>query len=455
MIGGGIAGLAAAWELRNDAEVTVFEPGRLGGRIRTTPFSGHPVEEGPDAFITRQPDAARLAGEVGLGDQLVAPAAGRSMLWHAGRLRPLPDGLMLGVPTDIGTLLRSRILSPAGLARAAMEPLVPRSRHPERMTVRQLIGGRFGSQVADRLVDPLIGGISAGSTAELAAAAVAPQLVAAAQRRRSLLLGLRHTPDGPGPGGPGPGSPGPVFLTIDGGLGRLVEALVGRLEDGGVRFRAEAATRVAPAGPGMVAVSPQEETFDGVVVATPAAVAADLLWPGQPSPLRGIPTSSVAIVTAAIPGLELPPGFNGFLVPRHPHLLMTACSFASNKWPHWADPGTALVRLSCGRRGDERHMTQDDAELTERLLDELGTCLGSQVQPAQTRVSRWPDAFPQFVVGHRERVGAAEGGLARSLPSVALAGASYSGVGLPACIASGRAAAARVRDASRSRAGTA
>ncbi len=453
IVGGGIAGLAAAWELvrPTDAagsgtvpvEVTVFEPGRLGGCIRTTEFAGHLVDEGPDAFLTRVPDAVQLCRQLGISDELVAPAAGRSMLWWNGRLRPLPEGLVLGVPRQLRPLITSGILSPTGVGRAALDLLLPRSRPPATLTVRELVADRFGPEVADRLVDPLVGGIHAGSTRDLAALEVVPQLVATAERSRSLLLGLRNAPERPAP----PAGPEqPVFLTPRRGMGRLVEVLVEALATAGTRFVTSAVTEVRDGAGGGVVVTPETDPFDAAVIATRAGTAAALLASAIDGPtLAGIPTASVAVVTLAVAGARFPPGVNGFLVPAGAGRLMTACSFASSKWPHWADPGQAVVRMSVGRYGDQRLLDLDDATLTERLLAELESALGTGLSPAESRVSRWPDAFPQYLLGHGDRINEVEAALAGRLPSVALAGASYRGSGIPACIISGRRAARLVR----------
>ena len=237
VIGGGIAGLAAAWELRGQAEVTVFEPDRLGGKILTTEFDGHLVDEGPDAFIARVPDALQLCREVGVEAELVSPGRGAGRAVVRGRLRPIPAGLVLGVPRQLGGVLRSGILSPTGMARAGLDLVLPRGRPPATLTVRELVAGRFGAQVADRLVDPLVGGIHAGSTATLGAAEVTPMIVAAAQRSRSLLLGLREAP---------PGESGPVFATLRRGLGQLVAAMIQRLQDHGTRFVSRAGRHGRP-----------------------------------------------------------------------------------------------------------------------------------------------------------------------------------------------------------------
>jgi oxygen-dependent protoporphyrinogen oxidase len=431
-VGGGIAGLAAAWELRSQAEVTVFEPGRLGGRILTTTFEDHPVDEGPDAFITRAPDALQLCREVGIEADLVSPAAGRALLWFGGRLRSIPDGLVLGAPRQLGGVLRSRILTPAGVARAACDLVLPRGRPPGTLTVRELVASRFGAQVADRLVDPLVGGIHAGSTASLGAAEVTPMLVSAAERSRSLLLGLRR---GPAPDG------SPVFATPRGGLAQLVTALVAQLETAGARFVAEAVDGVRAAPRGRIAVFPAPEPYDAAVIATPAPVTRSLLDLDGIEDLGRVRTASVVVVTMAFDGLVVPAGYSGFLVPRGEGRLMTACSFASNKWPHWASTGRSVLRVSAGRDGDRTALELDNDRLAGRLVDELSQALGREVSPAAVRVSRWPDAFPQYPVGHGRRVAAIENAVGAALPTVALAGASYHGSGLPACIASGRRAA--------------
>jgi oxygen-dependent protoporphyrinogen oxidase len=434
VVGGGIAGLAAAWELRDRAEVIVFEPDHLGGKLRTSTFAGAPIDEGPDAFLTRVPGAVALCDELGLGAELVAPQAGRTLLWWDGKLREIPGGLVLGVPRDLRPIVTSGLLSPLGSARAALDLVLPRRRVGDDATIDDLVGGRFGRQVAQRLVEPLLGSITAARTSELSAAASAPQLLAAATRSRSLLLALRaaasEAPDGP------------VFLAPKGGLSRLVDTLVSHLVSAGVTFRSSAVSLVKPSGGGLVDL--EGEQFDGAVLAVPARAAAALLGGLAPAGLAGVPITDVVLVTVDVAASELPvPGdVNGILVPPTAGTLMTACSFGSNKWPHWAvRSDRAVIRVSAGRHGDERPAQLDDDSLVNRLVDELGAALRRRLTPGEVRVSRWPGAFPLYRVGHLVRVAAMETDLARSLPSVALAGSSYRGTGIPACITSGRSAA--------------
>ncbi|HLY82471.1 MAG TPA: protoporphyrinogen oxidase [Acidimicrobiales bacterium] len=436
MVGGGIAGLAAAWELRDRADVTVFEPARLGGKLQTETFLGHLVDMGADAFIARVPEALALCEELGIDGDLVAPSATKALLWAGGRLRPLPDGLVLGVPGRLGPLLRSGILTPAGIVRASLDLVLPRTEWPDDLAVADLVAARFGRQVADRLVDPLLGGIHAGRTDRLSVEATAPQLATAARRSRSLLLGLRRSPSP---------APGPVFLAPRLGMQALVDRLVAALAEVGVGFVREEVVSLDDENGGLVRLEPGG-AFDRVVLAVPAATAAKLIKAVSPEAAAGlgdIRTASVALATLAYPaGLPIPQDASGFLVPRGEGRLMTACSFGSRKWPHWSDPDTDVLRVSAGRAGDDRPFELDDERLVERLDVEVSEALHTTASPSAWRVSRWPGAFPQYAVGHLRHVATIDAALRRAAPHLALAGASYRGSGIPACIASGRRGAA-------------
>lgn len=445
VVGGGIAGLSAAWQLvtdRSDVSVTVFEPEQLGGKIRTGTIAGGPVEDGPDAFITRVPDGIQLCRELGIEDELEPPAAGRALVWMGRNLRVLPDGLVLGVPGRLWPVLRARTLSIPALVRAGADLLLPTRSLPPDVSVAAVIGHRFGRQVVDRLVDPLLGGIHAGSTDLLSIDAVAPQLAHAARTHRSLLLGLRAMASP---------APGPMFAAPRSGLSRIVDRLVEELTARGVAWSphtAEPPTVV----PGQGWDVAPEGRFDGVILATPAADAARLLTGVSAAAsleLSGIRTASVAVVTLVYPAGSVvnPPGASGFLVPRAEGHLMTACSFASAKWPHWGSPDVTVLRASVGRDGDQRALELDDATLVSRVQAEVSLSLRPAESPVEWRVSRWPSSFPQYEVGHLERIRRIEAALSSDAPALALAGASYRGAGLPACIASGRAAARKVSDA--------
>jgi oxygen-dependent protoporphyrinogen oxidase len=457
IVGGGIAGLAAAWELRNDAEITIFEPGPLGGKVRTTNFDGRPVDEGADAFVTRDPAALRLCEELGLIDELVAPAAGRTLLWIGDRLRPLPEGLVLGVPKRLAPIASSGLLSLRGMLRAAGDLVLPTTAIDGDVSVAELIGRRFGTEVAERLVEPLVGGIHAARISDLSAAAVVPQLLGAARGSRSLLRALRAQ------GAPGaPSAATPMFLSPRDGVSQLTDRLAEQLQVAGVSIRRSAVGSVRPQKPthstgsrptGSRSTGSRPsgleidgEDFDGVVLATRATIAARLLASDAPPGLAELETTTVVLVTMSFSQSEVaaPEGVNGILVPPDAGRLMTALSFGSNKWPQWARPGRVVVRVSSGRHGDERAAAMHDEDLVASLVAELGTALGTPATPAAWRVSRWPDSFPLYRVGHLERVARWTSTLAAASPGVALAGSSYHGAGLPACIASGRQAAQRI-----------
>jgi oxygen-dependent protoporphyrinogen oxidase len=432
VVGGGITGLAAAWEaVQRGASVTVLEAApRLGGKIETDVVDGVPVDSGADAFLARVPWATDLCRELGLGPSLVSPAAGRALVWWRGRLRPLPEAMLLGVPTDVLGVARSGLLSPWGLARAALDFVLPASALDDDLSVADVVGRRLGRQVVERLVDPLVGGINAGRSDELSATAVVPQLVAAARAHRSLVVGARRSR-------PGGAVEGPVFVTVREGLGRLVERLGAALRDAGA---------VIETG---VAVSTLDDIEGPMVLAVPAGAAADLVRrrsPDAAEELASIRYASVALATFAYPADAFPAmaRASGFLVPRSEGRLLTACSFGTNKWPHWAPPGQVVVRASAGRVDDERAMALDDETLAQRLHAELVEAVGASAEPTVARVHRWAKAFPQYAVGHLDKVERIERALAERAPEVVVAGAAYRGLGIPACVKQGRDAAARL-----------
>lgn len=455
IIGGGISGLAAAWELakRPDVSVSVLEASDdFGGKLQTRPFGNLALDTGPDAFLARRPEATTLCKELGIADELVAPSASSALLWSRGRLRRLPEGLMLGVPTDFIAVARSGILSPLGLARAAIEPMLPGTALRGDAALGDLVRRRLGNEAHERLVDPLVGGINAGDTDHLSIRCVAPQLADLASSHRSLVLGSRAMqPPKPAPGQ----SSAPVFLTHPAGLGHVVEVLVDQLDKAGVELRrsthVKSLTRSTGSEGGYdIETDGLRETCDQVIVTTPAAITAELLGSIAPDAARffnSIEYASVALVALSYARSELPMALvgSGFLVPRGEGFLTTACSWASSKWSHLdaGEPDRVVLRVSAGRIGDTRAMSLGDQELIERLTDELGTLMNLRSVPLDARVTRWPRAFPQFEPNHLDRVAEMQSSLAETAPGIFVAGAALGGVGIPACIASGRQAAAK------------
>ncbi|MGZ4771674.1 MAG: protoporphyrinogen oxidase [Ilumatobacteraceae bacterium] len=432
VIGAGITGLAAAHAaLEDGALVTVLEAQpNVGGVIRTTPFAGHPaIDEGADAFLARVPWAVDLARAVSLGDSLTSPAVGRAAVWWNG-LHDIPEGLLLGLPTDLVGLARSGLLSRRGKLRAATEVLRRRS-DTTADSIGRYVRSRFGNEVHERLVDPLIGSIYAADTDDFSLATI-PQLAELASRSRSVLLAGRHRPAAPA---------GPVFYAPAAGMGAFVDAIYKSVIAGGGDVRCDApVTELATDGQKWRI---DGEEFDDVVLACPARVAAGLLEqidPSASSTLAAIPSAGVAMVTLTMPADQWPQrlhGLSGYLIPKPQQRLVTAVSFGSQKWAHWASPDHVVLRVSLGRDGlPALHLS--DHDLLAELHVELAVHLGLDAEPGDVRVSRWPNAFPQYRPHHVTAIAAVE----RSLPAgLAIAGASYHGIGIPACIRSGQHAA--------------
>ncbi len=426
VVGAGITGLAAGYEAaRAGAEVVVYEASeRAGGRIRTSELAGQPVDEGPDAFLARVPWALELCRELGLESELVSPAQRDAYVYSRGALRALPQPNVLGVPLDFDALAASGIVSPGGVERARREPDLSGAPLVGDQSVGELVRRRLGDETAERLVDPLLGGINASSIDHLSVRAAVPQLAEAASRNPSLVRGLRElaassTAD----------PKAPVFHTLPGGLGRLVDALAEYLGD-----RLRLSDPVADLG---------DLDSDRVIVTLPAPAAALLIAPESSAAagmLAGIDYASVALVSMAFDAADVghPMAGSGYLVPAVEGLTITACSWASSKWAHVGSDKTVVLRASVGRFGDDRAVTMDDQCLVEAVQADLGTTMGLAAEPAEVRISRWERSLPQFRPGHLELVDGIEQALADDAPRLAAVGAWARGLGLPACIHQGR-----------------
>lgn len=439
VVGGGIAGLAAAWELSSvdGAEVTVHEIGdRWGGKVHTSPFGGRPVDEGADAFLLRVPDAMDLVRELGLEDEVVHPAERTAYLWSQGALRPMPKRHVLGVPLDLDDLAATGLLDDAELATTRTAYATPsRPVTADDIAVAELVGAATGQPVLDRVVAPLLSGINAGRVEDMSAAALTPQLLAAGHHPEGLLAGLAAQQAGTDPAAP-------VFGGFVGGTGRLIDRLVEALDHRGVELRL---------GDHVRSIGHLEA--DGVVLALPTFAAADLLAdasPGAAGLLETIAYASVVLVSLAVPrgAIRHPLDASGFLVADPEDLLLTACSWTSAKWAHLDSPDTVVLRASAGSAGDERIAHLHDGDLVARLVQDLGVTMGLQGPPCEVRISHWAHSLPQYHVGHAARVADIEATLAAEHDApVVLTGAAYGGVGLPACIHHARAAARRLLDA--------
>lgn len=459
VVGAGIAGLAAAWHLVQqapDLDVTILEgSSRVGGKLRLEQVGDVAVDVGAESVLARRPEATQLFEELGLADRVTHPAHVPASIVSGGVLRPMPSGTLMGVPSDPESV--RGLLTDAEVRRLMAEQQSPPVGSD--VSVGEFIDTRLGPAVTDKLVEPLLAGVYAGNSRELSLQMAVPSLFQAATEGTSLLAAARSAARLAQAEGSDEGTgPPPVFATVVGGLGTVPAVMATRLANLGVDIRTGTMVRrlqrqqddrtdphhqsfVLSAGP---TTDVRRHVFDAVVLATPAAPTARLLRTiasDAAERLAAIEYASMAIVTLVLdgPAPDLLEG-SGFLVPPTEQLTIKASTFSSVKWPWLAatHPDRTVLRASIGRHGEEAVLHRSDGDLAATALDDLAAVLRRPLPaPLAVHVQRWGGALPQYAVGHLDRVA----GLTEPAAGVALAGAAYGGVGVPACIASGRRAA--------------
>jgi protoporphyrinogen/coproporphyrinogen III oxidase len=464
VVGGGISGLAAAWELTGGTEgpsdatprVEVIEASeRLGGTLAATSFAGRVIDLGADGFLARRPEAVTLVRELGLANELLPVNASGASIWLRGALHELPPGLVLGVPTDLSTVVHFDGLSWRAKLAARRDYYFPkRLRIGADATIGEIVRTKLGRELSYQFIEPMIGGIQAGRIDDLSAKSVFPALLEAAATGGSLMKALRPR----GPVNPGPASDvaeaGPVFYSLVGGVGSLPEDLAFQLRERGVVLRrgvpVTALRRTPAAAYAWEVDTPRTTTpANAIIVATPAPVTGALLGSHDRAidELKQIDSASAAIVTFALPHDEITliERGTGVLVPLNTSwsgdgsMMVTAITLLDRKWPGRAREESVVLRAHVGRSDDTRWMEMSDEELVQRVSAELRVLLPRFGQPSETLVQRWPNGLPQYRVGHELRIQRARAASARL--SVALCGNAYDGVGVPASIGSGRRAA--------------
>ena len=471
IIGGGIAGMAAAFELEKaraagaDVAYTLFEAReKLGGSLASETVNGVVLERGPDSFLSEKPAGAELCRELGLADQLTPSndANRKTYIVVKNRLVPLPDGLMFLIPTKLVPTALSGLFSPATKIRMGLELLHPPRPSGQDESVAALVKRHFGQEAVERLADPLLSGIYGGDATQLSARTVLPKLVemeteygsltrgmlAAHRKMRAKMAAARST--GPAPGGEKRSAPRSIFTTLKGGLQQLVDALELRLNPKWIR-KSTAVSALDRVGDGWrVRMSGADETYDAVIVASPAWAAGGMLAAtdaGLGDELNAIPYSSSITVNLVFDEAQLgklPDGF-GFLVPAVEERAMLACTFVHRKFAGRTPTGKAVLRAFLGGAKNEVLLDQSDEVLVATVRRELSEILGARVVgphiPAEaTQVSRWRKAMAQYAVGHQERMVRIKERVA-TLPGLRLAGNAYDGIGIPDCIRTGRNAA--------------
>jgi oxygen-dependent protoporphyrinogen oxidase len=435
VVGGGIAGLAAARQLEArlpEADVVLVErDARLGGKLLTERDGGFVVEGAADSFLARKPRGVGLADELGL--ELVGrrPENARSFVRRGTELHRLPEGLTGVIPTNLDALAASELLSSEGKARLAAEVDVPPAPPGGDESIASFVTRRFGRETYERLVEPLMTGIYGGDGGRLSLQATFPNLRMLELEHGSVLRGLRAQPASP--------VTRPPFVSFRAGMGAFVDAISSALERTRV-VTGTGAERVDSRGSGYAIALEDGDTLeaDAAILAVPAFVAAELLAELDPElaqELAGIPYASSAIVTLAFAGENLPFDGYGYVVPSAEGSDVLACTWTTGKWEGRAPEGVALVRVYAGRFGGRDVTADTDADLVETALAEL-RFLGVSAEPARSWIHRWLRGMPQYVLGHLERLERIDAALARH-PGLALAGAAYRGVGVPDCIHSG------------------
>ena len=454
IIGGGISGLAAAYRLKqtaSDVSITLLESdNRLGGKIVTDRVDGFVIEGGPDTFLSYKPRGLGLCRELGLEDRLhgTHEKIRRTFVMRHGKLYDLPEGLTGLIPSRFGPMIKTNLISPLGKLRMGLDFFIPAKSLNGDESLAQFVTRRLGRELYDRMIEPLMRGIYAGDGAQLSLAATFPQLRQTEIDHGSLVKGMlaaKKNTVASNSSKPG-AKKWAAFLTPTTGLAEIVEALQARLTDIDLRLstrvkrvRKNSATYTIDLDSG------ETLSADAVIIATPSYVTADLiadLDSEMATALRGIPYASTITVSVAYPLRDIPHSLNGYgyIIPSAEGRSILACTWTSTKFPHRAPEGYGLIRAFIGRAGDDESINLSDEKLLQMVRDELQQVLGITAAPKLYRIFRWPQAMPQYTLGHLDRLAVIDRQLIDHT-GLFVAGNAYRGIGIPDCIASGETAA--------------
>ena len=471
VIGGGISGLSSAFYLLREAKsrgreavVTLVDPSeRIGGKINTLRKNGFVIEKGPDSFLARKTPIIDLARDLGIAHELVGtnPAAKKTYILHNGKLHPMPPGLVLGIPTEIAPFAMSKLLSWGGKLRASMDFFKPASRETGDESLGDFLSRRLGSEVMERVAEPLLAGIYAGELRKLSLQATFPQFREAERKHGSLIRGMRankrKAAAAPSNTANLPAAvKNSVFMTFRGGLATMVDALNNalagierRLGVKAVAFRQnDPETEGEHAAPYEVLLGSGEILeADGIIITAPAFDAAELLEPHMNvDALKAVRYVSVANVVMAFDKADFGVDFDGsgFVVPRSEGTTITACTWTSAKWLHSSPRDKVLLRCYVGRSGDEEVVDLPDDQLTDAVRRDIRSVMGITAEPLFTEITRLHRSMPQYPVGHLQETAKLRTKLRSEMPGVWITGAAFDGVGLPDCIRQGKEAAVGV-----------
>ncbi len=466
IIGGGISGLSSAFYLQREAErqgkeidITIVDGApAFGGKINTLQRDGFVIEKGPDSFLARKLAIIDLATELGLEDELTAtnPGAKKTYILHERKLFPMPQGLVLGIPTEIGPFVKTGLLSWGGKLRALQDLVLPVRKEQSDESLGGFLERRVGNQVMRRIAEPLLAGIYAGDLKKLSLQATFPQFAAAERKHGSLIRGMMFNRKAGAAAGALPAAAkGGTFLTFKGGLSTLIKALDKALSGAQRRLGTKvteirrndgyrSSEQSEEARYEVVLDSGERLPADRIVMTAPAYDAAELLEPlTDCRELRAINYVSVANVVLAFNKSTFGLDFDGsgFVVPRSEGLHITACTWTSNKWLHTSPSDKVLLRCYVGRSGQEESVKLPDAQLIKAVRRDIEETMGIKAEPEFVEITRLPRSMPQYPVGHLSNMKQLRERFERDLPGVWITGAAFDGVGLPDCIRQGKEAA--------------
>lgn len=476
VIGGGISGLSSAFYLQKEAQrrgrdirITVVEAmDRVGGKINTLRRDGFVIERGPDSFLARKKPIIDLAMDLGIEQQLTGtnPAAKKTYILHRRKLHAMPQGLVLGIPTEIAPFAKTGLLTFGAKMRAMLDFVMPARRSEGDESLGSFLSRRLGPEVMERVAEPLLAGIYAGDLSKLSLQATFPQFGAAERKHGSLIRGMRankgKTPAIAANAAELPSSARTAFLTFRGGLTTMVGELERALAAGGTEFKLKTkvvgiekvADRLAgggsPGGYRVLLDGGEALEAEGVIITTPAFHAAALLEPHvNAGAIRAVNYVSVANVVMAFDKATIGYQFDGsgFVIPRSEGTTITACTWTSSKWLHASPDNKVLLRCYVGRAGDESVVDLPDDQLKEAVRADIRSIMGITAEPLFTEITRLHQSMPQYPVGHLEGIAQLRGEMAKVLPGVWVTGAAIDGVGLPDCIRQGKEAAASLLNA--------
>ncbi|EUJ30761.1 protoporphyrinogen oxidase [Listeria floridensis FSL S10-1187] len=451
IIGGGLSGLAAAYTLHkraaNDIQFDLYESeADFTGKFNTIKRDGFLIEKGPDSFLARKTAGIDLIAELGLTDQLVANATGRSYIYNNGGLFPIPEGSVMGIPTDEQALLASKLISEAGKERAVLEKTLPYHAYKNDVSLGEFFEARFGLELVKGLIEPLLSGIYAGDIYKMSLRATFPQFEKAAEQAGSLMQGLA-IPSQVNMQTTGTKNTIGAFRTLQNGLSEFPKAIAAALPLERLHAGKRAMTIQKHGFTYQVKFADgTTEEADAVLIAAAHDTAVQLLDKGTAAPFRDRPLSTLATVSLAYEDAEranLPEG-TGYLVARTKNYRTTACTWVHKKWPHMVPEGKMLLRGFVGKAGENWIEQKSDEEITEIVLKDYKEMMGLSETPLFAEVSRMPNAMPQYDVGHLERLQVFRANLHADYPRVQAVGMSYEGVGIPDCIRTARVAAEKL-----------